>query len=306
MAHPILVTYDGAVLDADVPFLHADDLAAVRGDGVFETLLVRDGRARCVNLHLHRLARSAAALGLPDPDLDRWLAAIRTGARVWAEENPSAEGVMRLVYSRGRESAPVDAPPKGSDRADTGISRESNEATAYLTVGPVAERVATARAEGITVITLDRGYSVDLAARAPWQLLGAKTLSYATNMAALRHAATEGADDVIYLSSEGQVLESPRATVVVLRGDTLITPPAENGILHGTTQQALFTIAEKEGFRTRAAALRGSDLVTADGVWLVSSITLAARVAVLNGYPMPVPARLEEFNALINRAIELD
>lgn len=35
---------DPAVLDAAAPVLYIDDLAAVRGDGVFETLMVRGGQ----------------------------------------------------------------------------------------------------------------------------------------------------------------------------------------------------------------------------------------------------------------------
>lgn len=298
------MTHDGAVLDPDVPFLHADDLAAVRGDGVFETLLVRDGRARNVSRHLARLESSARALDLPAPDLDRWRAAITTGQRTWAEKNGrETEGLLRIVYSRGRESAPVgQSAPR--ERAETGITRESNEATAYLTVGPVADRIATVRAEGTSVITLSRGYSVDVAAHAPWQLIGAKTLSYATNMAAQRHAAAQGVDDVIYTSSEGQVLESPRSTVIVLNGDTLTTPPVEDGVLPGTTQQALFATAEKDGLQTEYRSLRVADLIVADGVWLLSSVTLATRVRELNGYAMPEPARAKEFAQLVEKAIE--
>lgn len=298
------MTHDGAVLDPDVPFLHADDLAAVRGDGVFETLLVRDGRARNVSRHLARLESSARALDLPAPDLDRWRTAITTGQRTWAEKNGrETEGLLRIVYSRGRESAPVgQAAPR--ERAETGITRESNEATAYLTVGPVPDRVATVRSEGTSVITLGRGYSVDVAAHAPWQLIGAKTLSYATNMAAQRHAAAQGVDDVIYTSSEGQVLESPRSTVIVLNGDTLTTPPVEDGVLPGTTQQALFATAEKEGLQTEYRSLRVADLIVADGVWLLSSVTLATLVRELNGYTMPEPARAKEFAQLVEKSID--
>jgi 4-amino-4-deoxychorismate lyase len=302
MAQPILVTVDGAVLDPNVPILHADDLAAVRGDGVFETLLVRGGEARLVELHLQRLSRSAKALDLPAPDEERWAEAIATGARVWAEANGDAEGLMRVVYSRGRESAPVDAAvPR--EHGETGLTREANVATAYLTVGPVPERAAKVRENGVKVITASRGYSVDLAAAAPWQLLGAKTLSYATNMAALRYATEQGADDVIYTSSEGFVLESPRSTVIVVEGKRLITPPPESGILGGTTQQAVFAQAEKDGWETEVHPLRPADLVCADAVWLVSSITLAARVIELNGYTMTTPARPQEFSALVDRAI---
>ena len=304
MPQSILVTHDGAVLDPDVPFLHADDLAAVRGDGVFETLLVRDGRARNVSRHLERLETSARALDLPAPDLDRWRTAITTGQRTWAEKNGrDTEGLLRIVYSRGRESAPVgQAAPR--ERAETGITRESNEATAYLTVGPVPDRVATVRTEGTSVITLGRGYSVDVAAHAPWQLLGAKTLSYATNMAAQRYAAAQGVDDVIYTSSEGHVLESPRSTVIVLNGDTLTTPPVEDGVLPGTTQQALFAAAEKEGLQTEYRSIRVADLIVADGVWLLSSVTLATRVRELNGYEMPEPVRAKEFVQLVEKSID--
>ena len=52
----VLVTLDGVAHHPDEPLLCADDLAAVRGDGVFETLLVRDGRACLVEAHLQRLA----------------------------------------------------------------------------------------------------------------------------------------------------------------------------------------------------------------------------------------------------------
>lgn len=308
MAQRILVTLDGAVLDPDVPLLHADDLAAVRGDGIFETLLVRDGKACCVGLHLERLARSAAALDLPAPDEQAWRSAIDTGARTWAKENgaengSSPEGLMRLVYSRGREIAPVDQVIE-RDRAETGLTRESNEATAYVTVNPVPERVQAARTDGVSVITLDRGYSVDYAQQAPWALLGAKTLSYATNMAAQRYAARQGADDVIYVSSEGQVLESPRSTVIVVRGRTLVTPPPEKvGILSGTTQQALFATAQKEGWDTSMEQLRTADLIQADAVWLLSSVTLAARVRELNGFALPKPQRPEDFVALVDKAV---
>ena len=71
---------------------------------------------------------------------------------------------MRLVYSRGRESG---GPPN-----------------AYLTVAPLPERVAVVRRDGLAALTLARGLPTT-ASDAPWLLAGAKTLSYAVNMAAL-------------------------------------------------------------------------------------------------------------------------
>ena len=64
-------------------------------------------------------------------------------------------------------------------------------------------------------MTLARGLPADGAADMPWLLAGAKTLSYALNMAALRHAERHGAGDVIFVSSDGYILEGPRSTVVI-------------------------------------------------------------------------------------------
>ena len=284
MPESVVVTLDGRVHDAGQPLLFADDLAAVRGDGVFETLLVRGGAACSVERHLARLTASAKAINLPAPDLGEWRTVIATSVGLWAQGTPD-EGVLRLVLSRGRESG--------------------GEPTAFATVGPLPPRVRAARADGVSVITLDRGYSVNFSATAPWQLAGAKTLSYATNMAALRHAVTQGADDVIYLSSEGRVLEGPRSTVVLARGKTLITPSVEQGILAGTTVDALFEVAEAAGWTCEHGHVFPADLIAADSVWLVSSVTLAARVTTMNGVVLGRPGSGEQVSEMVDRAVDV-
>src|SRR5271156_7219043 len=107
--HPgVIVTLEGEVHPPGTPLLFADDLAAVRGDGVFETLLVRDGRACLVDAHLNRMGHSAKLLDLPEPDLAAWRQAIEVATQQWVGDT-DGEGAMRLVYSRGRErgSAPT-------------------------------------------------------------------------------------------------------------------------------------------------------------------------------------------------------
>ncbi|UZJ25079.1 aminodeoxychorismate lyase [Rhodococcus antarcticus] len=268
MTVQVLVTLDGTVRDPEVPLLAADDLAAVRGDGVFETLLVRDGVVREQEAHLARLVRSARALELGEPDLDAWRACIAVVRERWASIGGGREEdlVVRLVLSRGREG--------------TGTT------TAWATGSPVSETAVHQRAHGVSVLRLERGFASDVAERAPWLLLGAKTLSYAVNMAALRHAAERGADDVVHTSADGFVLEGPTSTVVVATGRALRTPPADTGILPGTTQQALFRAATVAGWDCRVEPVRADELEAADGVWLLSSVRLLARVHTLDGTPL--------------------
>src|SRR5690349_17167112 len=94
----VVVTLDGELHDAAAPLLFADDLAAVRGDGVFETLLIRDGRPCLLEAHLARLTQSARMTDLPEPDLPRWRAAVAVGVKSWVDGG-GAEGALRLVYS---------------------------------------------------------------------------------------------------------------------------------------------------------------------------------------------------------------
>ncbi|WP_336086459.1 aminodeoxychorismate lyase [Nocardia sp. SSK8] len=293
MGERVLVTLDGAFADANAPLLYADDIGALRGDGVFETILVRNGTAMALEYHLARLRRSAQALELPEPGLTKWRSAVKLAVKEWGDEE---EGMLRLVYSRGRDSE-FDAP-----RSE--LVPEDPKPTAYVLVSPVPDRVATARAEGVKVMSLARGISIDLAQAAPWQLLGAKTLSYATNMAALRFARRMGAEDVIFHSTEHRVLEGPRSTVVIARDKQLITPPAKNGVLPGVTQRSLFAAAEKAGWECKYQSLFTADLFDCDSIWLLSSITLAARVNQLDGVRMSAPDNAQEIIDLVDQGIE--
>ena len=285
----VVVTVDGELRDPQAPLLYADDLAVVRGDGIFESLLVRDGRPCLLEAHLGRLTQSARMTDLPEPDLPAWREAVATAASTWTAQGGD-EGVLRLVYSRGRESG--------------------SEPTAFVLVGSLPTRVADARRKGLAALTLARGLPADGAPEMRWLLAGAKTLSYAVNMAALRHAERHNAGDVIFVSSDGYILEGPRSTVVIateLDGNpALLTPPPWYPILRGTTQQALFEVARNKGYDCDYRALRPADLFAAQGVWLVSSITLAARVHTLDGKPLRHSPIATEISELVDAAIVSD
>jgi 4-amino-4-deoxychorismate lyase len=248
--------------------LSALDLGATRGDGIFETISVAHGRLQALEPHLTRFARSAASLDLPAPDLDAWRAAVEAVAGTLGDV---AEGWVKTAMTRGIEG---DGRPTG-----WALAAESSDFTA-------------ARTQGVRVVTLDRGYRHDVERTSPWLLTGAKTLSYAVNRAVLREAARRGADDVIFVSSDGYVLEGPTSSVVYRRGDALLTPGTGLGILEGTTQGSLFALAEERGMRTGFELLTPAELAEADAIWLVSSVRHVAPVRELDGAARPVDAEL--------------
>ncbi|HEX5400815.1 MAG TPA: aminodeoxychorismate lyase [Pseudonocardiaceae bacterium] len=266
----ILAMLNGTVADPDQPQLRVDDLGLLRGDGVFETVLVVDGKPRELEPHLDRLARSAAMLDLPTPDRTAWLACVHQVLDNWTA---AGEMALKLVYTRGID---------GGDGTPTGFAMGMEIGAAQL----------RQRAEGVSAITLERGIEAGAAERAPWLLLGAKSLSYAVNMAAGREAARRGADEVIFTESGDMVLEGPTSTVVLAEGRTLRTPPSQLGILPGTTQAALFRAAERAGWSIKVEPIRVVELADADAVVLASSVRKVTRVHTLDGVALPEGADL--------------
>ena len=257
-------------MDSSSPALRVGELSTQRGDGIFETLAVVNGHPQEVEPHISRLRNSARICDLPMPNEEQWRAAI---AYAVARVPQRGEIALKFVLSRGVESGP--AP------------------TAWLHATAAAD-FSTVRAQGVRVITLDRGYPRGVAERAPWLLMGAKTLSYAVNMAAIREAHRRGADDTIFLTTDGFVMEGPTSSVVLRSNGTYITPAPSGAILHGTTQQSVFDYLGNQEERVEYRDVTVEELRRADAAWLVSSVRLAVSVVALDDEPFPADQALTD------------
>ncbi|WP_045747833.1 aminotransferase class IV [Actinoplanes rectilineatus] len=222
--------------------------ADLLGDGVFETLHLRPSGPWLLDAHLDRLDRSAALLDMPPPPdvRDRALAAARD------------TGAMRIVYTRSL--------------------------LLHIDVSPIPDQVLRERRDGVRVLSADTGVSA--LRRPPWSVTAAKSLSYASSFAARRWARRHGAEDVVWLSSEGYALEAPTSSIVWLVGDTLCTvPPEQAGILAGITAAHLLSLAPSLGLRAAETMVTLPELVAADAIWLASSLRGLAEVTSLDGVP---------------------
>lgn len=277
MADRVVAVLGRGVVPAGTPILRADDLGALRGDGIFESVHVRAGRPWLFDEHLARMARSAARLGIPLPPP---AALDELAGQALAAWDPEVEAALRLICTRGPEGG---AGP-----------------TVFAVVAPVGPGQLRGRRDGVAVLTATLGFPVAARAAAPWLLGGAKTLSYAVNMASLRWAEEHGADDVLWVSSDGYALEAPTATLVWLDGGTLWTvPPEETGILAGTTARYLLDHAGELGFDAGERLVRPADLTGAQGVWLLSSIRGPAEVRSLDGAPRKPAAETDALRTLL-------
>lgn len=262
------------VVDADTPILRADDLGVVRGDGVFETMHVREGRPWLLDDHLARMARSAARLQLALPSAAELIALAEQACAGW---DPAVEGALRLTCTRGSEA--------------TGL------VSCFAVLGPVAAVTLAARSAGLRAASITLGVPADARTGAPWLLGGVKSLSYAVNMASQRWAAAQGLDDVLWISGDGYALEGPTSTLVWRDGDALCTVPAgRTGILPGTTAGHLLGRAAELGLTADERMIKPAELCQAAGVWLLSSVRGCAEIRTLDGIdlgPSPDTARIQ-------------
>lgn len=242
-----------AIVPIDTPVLHADDLGATRGDGAFETMHIRGDGAFMIDEHLARLVNSLRRLDIVPPPRDQLAAVVAAAVAQWRADPSRPEAGVKLVCTRGVEHAP------GSP-------------TVYAIAFPIPDAFVRSRRDGVKLATLSWGFPADEREQAPWLLGGVKSLSYAVNMAALREASRRGCCDVLFVSSDGTVLEGPTAGVVWQQGDTLVTSPNELGILPSTTVSYLFSQVKAADLATDRRQITRAELLATDGAWLCSSV----------------------------------
>lgn len=262
------------LVDPADPILRADDLGVARGEAVFETVRIAAGRPAFLDLHLERLARSAARLAIALPGGWEELASVATDAF------GADDGVLRLTCTKG----PPDGDPVG-----------------FALVTPVPAATLHAREHGVAAVTLTLGVAAAVRSTAPWLLGGVKSTSYAVNMASLRAAEQLGAQDAIWISSDGIVLEGPTATVGWVSGGRLVTPPAEHvGTLAGTTAHIAFARSPVP-VDTRLGTLE--ELRAAAEVFLLSSVRGVVPVLQLDGRELGIGQVTRELADAFERAV---
>jgi 4-amino-4-deoxychorismate lyase len=269
--HLVAVLGRGVIADPDEPVLSAFDMGLTRGDGCFDALRIEVGTDGAVHVdhldaHLDRLVRSARALDLPPVDLDAWRDLVAEALAAWRRPG---EAVLRLLLSRGSEWSAAHTP------------------TGVLTIAPLSES-SRAQRRGISVVTLSLGRPAEFGGETGWLLGGVKTLSYAVNMAAAREAARRGADDALFVSTDGVALEGPRSALIWRDGDVLASTRVDGtGILASVTQASIFEEAARDGVATQHELIEAARLPATDGAWLVSSGRLVAPILTLDGVDVP-------------------
>lgn len=81
---------------------------------------------------------------------------------------------------------------------------------------------------------------------------------------------SEGADECIYVSENGEILEGSRTNVFFVKGNTVLTAPDE-GVLLGTTRKKVLDICQEERIAVQRRTLRIEELTFFDAAFMTGT-----------------------------------
>ena len=204
--------------------------------GIFETLLVVDGRPIELDAHLDRLAASAREL-FGAPAMARIVGPARALVEARAAELTPGLARLRLTLA-----------PDGHGRLDL----------TALTAGVGPDTVFPGPGHGATI--------------APIGVPGGLGAHKWADRRLLEQAASELDGALPLIVDASSVLEAERANVFVVRDDVVTTPPADGRILSGVARARVIEIARDLDIELHEWSLTLDELAAADEVFLTGSI----------------------------------
>ena len=232
--------------------LPLEDRGFLLGDGVFETLRVEAGIIRNSALHARSLQEACAAFSLCPPNWSEIRSAIGDLTK------GQSRAIAKLIVTRGsggRGLAPI---------------RHQKEGV-FLEVSNFPKRLDSVRLASVDI----HRSATSLGSRF-------KTLSYADNLAARRHAIAQGGDFGLLQTESGFLSGCDCANLFWSVSDRVLTPSDRCGIRKGIMRERVIDWLQKTGKDVEFVESDASALVNADAVWITNALMGAVPVSAVD------------------------
>ncbi|MGD0122607.1 MAG: aminotransferase class IV [Candidatus Limnocylindrales bacterium] len=262
---------NGRLLPSDGPHISAYDRGFQLGDAVFEAFRARRGVAIELDGHLDRLHRSLAAMAIEMPFEDDAISAGISellASMGWDGIEPPGDAAIRLMVSRGFDAT------RGV------VPHARGTASVVIQAWPFNPPTAATLEKGLRVVT-------SVIRRDPSSpMSGIKTTSRAELVYARIEADRAGADDAIFLTTDGRLTEATTSNILLISGGVCATPRLGTALLAGTARAWLVEHGGSAGLRTVEQDLRLEDAFSADEAAICSSIAGVVPVVAVDGRPI--------------------
>ena len=221
------------------------------GDGLFETIAVKNGKLQLWDQHMQRLADGCDRLGLPeiDPELLHGEA-----TRLFSEKNNDHQAILKIILTRGVGGRGYHSP-------------ETPSVTRILLRYPWPSLPDHHWQEGIHVEVCKTRLGNNPV------LAGMKHLNRLEQVMASREWCEPEVQEGLMLDQQGNVIEGTRTNLFIIKNNQLITPDLSmcgvKGVMRG---EIINNIAKRLGIKVHMTAVNQETLATADELFLCNSI----------------------------------
>jgi 4-amino-4-deoxychorismate lyase len=226
----------------------ADDRAAQYGDGLFETIAIRDGAARFLDAHVVRLQTGCARLGLTSPTAGSLCAELQAAL---AHSRPRF-ATAKLVLSAGRG-------PRGYQRAP-GLA--------------TVLRIGVFESSPLPAATYRNGVELRLCATrlaVQPQLAGLKTLNRLEQVLARAEWDDPDIFEGLMLDTAGRLICGTMSNVFIATESGLVTPAITRCGVSGIMRSEVIRLLQSAGIDCAVRDVAADELPGADELFLTNS-----------------------------------
>ncbi len=227
--------------------INANDRGLLYGDGVFRTLLIRQGKPVLWQRHYNKLQHDCAGIGIKCPPAQLLESELEQLA------GDHADGVAKIILTRGisnRGYAPAANP----------------QVTRILNLNPMPAYPEANATQGISmhVCKLRLGHQPRLA--------GIKHLNRLENVLAAAEWTDSNIAEGLMLDEDEHIIEGTRSNLFLVRNSNLYTPDLSKCGVAGVQRERVMEYAKQHRIVCKVTEITLDDLQSADEIFMVNSV----------------------------------
>jgi branched-chain amino acid aminotransferase len=245
------INYNGTVVPQDMAILDVDSRAFRYGDGIFETMLWRDGDIRFLDLHLERLQESLSMLHFDDVDqFDAFF--IRSNVEELLRKNNMVGQQARVRLIVFRQGGGLYSP-------------ETNKPAFILQVDRKPETLRDKKTGLIIDVYTEykKPYS---------ELSKIKSNNALIYVMAGLFKKKNAFDEVLILNQSGNLCEALVSNIFVYYDKVLYTPAISEGCIAGVMRRVVMDMAQEQGIEVVEAEIKPEIMKVADEIFCTNAV----------------------------------
>lgn len=253
--------------------INANDRGLMYGDGVFRTLVLRQGKPLHWQQHYNKLKHDCDAVGIICPAMQL------LGSELAQLAQSQSDSVAKIVITRGP--------------ATRGYAPAANpQITRILSTSSLPEYPDSYSTQGVSVhiCKLRLGHQPKLA--------GIKHLNRLENVLAAAEWNDPNIAEGMMLDQDGHVIEGTRSNLFMVRDGKLFTPDLSRCGVAGLQRDRVMDYARQQNMICKITELTLDDLLAADEIFVVNSVIGLWPVREMyrfNGKSFPVSLQIQEW-----------